>query len=86
MSNTDINLKTILSFVGTLDDSAGEQTARGRFRQYLKENILQIGQVRDYIEDCLRTSGDQYNRALQDLECLTKPLLECLPIDERAAQ
>lgn len=67
MSSTDINLKTILSLVGTLDDSTGEQTARGRFRTYLKENILQIGQVRDYIEECLRTSGDQYNRALQDL-------------------
>ncbi|HEY7350288.1 MAG TPA: hypothetical protein VH599_18370 [Ktedonobacterales bacterium] len=67
MSNTDINLKTILSLVGTLDDSAGEQTSRERFRKYLGENIKQIGQVRDYIEECLRTSGDQYSRALQDL-------------------
>jgi hypothetical protein len=26
-----------------------------------------VGQIRDYIEECLRYSGDQYNRALQDL-------------------
>lgn len=23
--------------------------------------------LRDYVEECLRESGDQYNRALQDL-------------------
>jgi hypothetical protein len=67
MSNTDISLETILSLVGSLDDNTGEQTARERFREHLGKKILQIGQVRDYIEECLRTSGDQYSRALQDL-------------------
>lgn len=59
MSNTDIDLNTILALVGKLDDTPGEQTACERFCQYLREHIRQTGQVRDYIEECLRTSGDQ---------------------------
>jgi len=62
-----ISLKHVLDLVGKLDDSPGEGVARERFRRFLKENVKEIGQVRDYIEECLRTSGDQYNRALQDL-------------------
>ncbi len=62
-----ISLHHILSLVGKLDDSPGDDTARERFRRFLKENVLEVGQVRDHIEECLRTSGDQYNRALQDL-------------------
>lgn len=62
-----INLKQILSLVGKLDDSPGEGTSRERFRRFLKENVKEIGQVRDHIGDCLRNSGNQYNRALQDL-------------------
>ena len=62
-----IALKQILDLVGTLDDTPGEGTSRERFRRFLKENITVVGQIRDYIEECLRTSGDQYNRALQDL-------------------
>jgi hypothetical protein len=33
----------------------------------MRENVLEVGQIRDYVEECLRNSGDQYNRALQDL-------------------
>jgi hypothetical protein len=62
-----ITLNQILALVGKLDDSPGGDTSRERFRQFLKENVNEVGQVRDYIEECLRTSGDQYNRALQDL-------------------
>ena len=62
-----IKLSQILALVGKLDDSPGEETARERFRRFLRENVLEVGQVRDHIEECLRTSGDQYNRALQDL-------------------
>ena len=62
-----ITLNQILALVGKLDDSAGEDTPRERFRRFLKENVNEVGQVRDYIEECLRMSGDQYNRALQDL-------------------
>lgn len=62
-----IAVKQILDLVGKLDDTPGEVTPRERFRRFLKENITEVGQIRDYIEECLRYSGDQYNRALQDL-------------------
>lgn len=62
-----IRLSQILDLVGKLDDSPGEDTARERFRRFLKENVLSVGQIRDQIEECLRNTGDQYNRALQDL-------------------
>ena len=62
-----ITLEQIFGLVGILDDAPGDDTARERFRRFLLENIREVGQVRDYIEECLRTSGDQYNRALQDL-------------------
>lgn len=62
-----ITLNQILALVGKLDDSPGGETPRERFRRFLKENVNEVGQVRDYIEECLRMSGDQYNRALQDL-------------------
>jgi hypothetical protein len=62
-----ITLKQTLTLVGKLDDSPGDDTPRERFRQHLTENVTEIGQVRDYVEECLRNKGDQYNRALQDL-------------------
>ncbi|MCD6451283.1 MAG: EVE domain-containing protein [Acidobacteria bacterium] len=62
-----ITLTKILSLVGRLDDTPGDDVPRERFRQFLKENLKEIGQIRDYIDECLRKSGDQYNKALQDL-------------------
>jgi len=62
-----ITLKQILDLVEKLDDSPGDDTPRERFRRFLKENVKEVGQVRDYVEECIRTSGNQYNRALQDL-------------------
>ena len=52
--------------VGPLDDTPGEETPRERFRRYVK-TITEVGQIRDCVEECLRTLGNQYNRALQDL-------------------
>ena len=66
-SSPYITLKQILALVGKLDDSTGDETPRERFRRFLKENVKEVGQIRDYIEECLRNSGNQYNRALQDL-------------------
>ncbi len=63
----NITLDQILSLVGKLDDTPGNETPRERFRHYLKENVKAVGQVRDYVEECLRRTGEQYNRALQDL-------------------
>jgi len=54
-------------WLGKLDDSPGEDNPRERFRSFLKKDIKEVGQIRDYIYECLRNSGPQYNRALQDL-------------------
>lgn len=62
-----ISLTQILNLVGKLDDEPGEQTPRERFRKFLKENITEAGQIRDYVQECLRNTEDQYNRVLQDL-------------------
>jgi hypothetical protein len=62
-----ITLTQILDLVGRLDDAPGDDTPRERFRQFLKTNVLEVGQLRDYLEECLRRTGDNYNRALQDL-------------------
>ena len=60
-------LGEILDLVGNLDDSKGENTPRERFREYIKKNITEVGKLRDYIQECLRLSETQYNRAFQDL-------------------
>jgi hypothetical protein len=62
-----MTLKQILALVGPLDDTPGNETSRERFRRFLQENAKDVGQLRDYIQECLTTSGPQYNRALQDL-------------------
>ena len=61
------SLDEILALVGTLDDSSGKDTPRERFRNYLNARIGETGRIRDYVEECLRKKGDQYNKALQDL-------------------
>ena len=63
----DMTLDEILDFIGKLDDSSGSDTPRERFRVLLKTKLTELGQVRDYVQQCLRVSGDQYSRALQDL-------------------
>jgi hypothetical protein len=63
----DITLSGILELVGSLDDTVGDNTARERFRRFLDENVHEVGQLRDYVNECLRIPGTQYNRALQDL-------------------
>ncbi|MGB5924997.1 MAG: EVE domain-containing protein [Dehalococcoidia bacterium] len=62
-----VTLTQILKLVGKLDDTAGPEAPRDRFRLFIEENVKEVGQIRDYIQECLANSGDQYNRALQDL-------------------
>jgi hypothetical protein len=57
-----ITLHQILALAGKLDDAPGPETPRERFRQFLQANMTKVGEVRDYIEECLRTSGDQLGR------------------------
>ncbi len=60
-------LSQILDLAGLLDDSAGNDTPRHRFRNFLAKNVTEVGQVRDYVQECLKTPNTQYSRALQDL-------------------
>jgi hypothetical protein len=64
---TIITLSQILSLVGTLDDAPGDNTARERFRAFLKQNVTEVGQIRDCVQECRNTKGQQFYRALQDL-------------------
>lgn len=52
-----ISLDTLLALVGKLDDAATEDPPRERFRAYLDKNVTSIGEMRDYIEECLRGPG-----------------------------
>jgi hypothetical protein len=67
VENMSITLNQILSLVGKLDDTPVDSAPRERFRRFLKENVKEIGQIRDYVDECLRNKGEQYNKALQDL-------------------
>ena len=62
-----IDLTTLLTLVGTLNDTSEKDSASDRFRDYLKNNLHRWPDVHDYIEESLKISGDQYNKALQDL-------------------
>ncbi len=70
-----IDLETLLKLVGPLADSTDPNSASGRFRAYLQENVHSIGDLRAYVEAALSTSGDPYNKALQDLVNHTGSLL-----------
>lgn len=65
--NTGRDLTEVLALVGTLDDSPAQDSARERFRTYLTQKVTSVGVLRDYVEECLRHKGNNYNRALQDL-------------------
>jgi hypothetical protein len=62
-----IALSTLVALVGTLDDSPGPQSAAARLRMYLQAHVQSVNDVRAYTEAALRTKGDQYNKALQDI-------------------
>lgn len=62
-----IALYTLLELVGELTDSTESGSASTRFRKYLQGNLQQVSDVRTYVKDALAQSGDQFNKALQDL-------------------
>lgn len=59
-----LSISTILGLVGDLKDN---DPAQIRFRNYLEEEVKDLGLVRDFINECLVNTGDQYNFAFQDL-------------------
>jgi hypothetical protein len=62
-----VTLRQVLELVGKLDDSPGENAPRERFRRFLHENVKEAAEIRDYVQECINASGEQYSRALQDL-------------------
>jgi hypothetical protein len=62
-----IDLSTLLQLVGTLDDSTEPGSASQRFREYLRSNLHNVEDVRDYVSHALSETDDQSNKALQDL-------------------
>jgi hypothetical protein len=65
--SANVTLGQILDLVGKLDDTPGNETARERLRNFLRESVTEAGQPRDYVEEALRTPGHQYNRSSQDV-------------------
>jgi hypothetical protein len=63
----NVTLTQILNLVGELDDTPGTESPRERFRKFLRDNVTEVGQLRDYVQECLNKAGPQYCRALQDL-------------------
>jgi hypothetical protein len=70
-----IDLGTLLQLVGKLDDSDDPNSASQRFRKYLGENVRDSTVLRQYVDACLESSGDQFDKALQDLVNHTGHLL-----------
>lgn len=64
---TAIDLNTLLQLVGQLVDSSDKESASDRFRNYLQSFVAGPSEAREYIGEALKHSGDQYNKALQDL-------------------
>ena len=71
----DFTLDQLLTIVGRLDDTAGFDTPRERFRRFLREQITSVGSARTFIEQCRAQSGEQSHRALQDTIVLAGRLL-----------
>lgn len=64
---TVLPLEEVLALVGELDDSLGENTARQRFRRYLREKLTDIDRTLGYIDAATAVGDEQHARALQDL-------------------
>jgi hypothetical protein len=63
----EVYLTQMFKLIGKLEDSDDPQSASGRFRDYLKENVDRAANVRSFVDDALNLRDDQANRALQDL-------------------
>ncbi|MFH1548920.1 MAG: EVE domain-containing protein [Planctomycetota bacterium] len=62
-----IELKQLLELVGDLQDSEDPKGPAQKFRHYLRNNLNHASDARDYVQQALRESGPQMNRALQDI-------------------
>ena len=62
-----VTLEQLLTLAGRLDDSAGFDAPRERFRRFLGEYVNDAATSRALIEEAQNTPGEQHQRALQDL-------------------
>ncbi len=61
-----VTVNQLLMLVGHLDDSPGFDAPRERFRRFLTERVTDAQMARAFVEQCQRSIGEQYHRALQD--------------------
>lgn len=64
---TVLSLDELLTLVGELNDSPGDDSARERFRRYLQKNIRDLQLLAVYIDGCSGAPDSQRARAFQDL-------------------
>ena len=63
----NVTLNELLMLVGRLDDAAGFDTPRERFRRFLVEHVTGAHAARALVEQCQYAPGDQHHRALRDV-------------------
>lgn len=64
------NLHELLTLVGRLDDAAGLETPRERFRRFLLDRVSSVAEIATMLEQSQERLGDQCARARQDLVIL----------------
>jgi hypothetical protein len=65
-----VTLDQMLALAGRLDDSRDFDSARERFRRFLRENVTDVAGVRALIDQAKYSPDDQHRRAIQDLVVL----------------
>lgn len=65
-----VTLDQILMLTGRLDEPAGFDSARERFRRFLLDHVREPAMARVLIDECQHAPGDEHRRALQDLVVL----------------
>jgi len=60
ISSVAISPDRLLLLVGNLNDHAGDNAPRDRFRRLLEDSVPSLGTVREYVDVCLRKKEDRY--------------------------
>ena len=61
-----LSLHEVLAIAGRLDDAAGFDTPRERFRRFLLDHLTSVPVARGMLEQAQQRLSEQYQRALQD--------------------
>jgi hypothetical protein len=75
-----LSIEQILTLAGRLDDATGFDTARERYRRFLREHAADPASVRILIDQCQHAPGEQHHRAFRDLIVHTGRLLGFEPV------